>query len=298
MKFFTLFFSIILFILSFADPVIIGFSDDGKYFGFYYETDIMGNFFSEIKIVSLENNKLILYLKLDREKNDYTDLKDVENIFYQKFGENFKFNDKISFVRYSGSLDEDNLVFSNGLKTDLKIEYEKKKNEYGTYSYNSILKQNDVLRLKIDSKVIDIYSVYVSENNKGVIVFKSREYGLEGEYVDSYHPFFLHIDGLSIEKDVEKEMAFNVNKAKNIMKDFYEKTGIYPQNETDFFRFGKVLINPVDQKKPAVIFRTKNLKYDEKYNGSLIVEYLERENYYNMWYFLNGNIVKVEGVSR
>lgn len=300
MKYFIFIFLILFsFLLFSSEPQIIGFSDDGKFFAFFYETDDqMGNMFSELKVFSLETKKLTLFLKFSKENGDYKNLEDIKKIFFEKYGENFNFKKGKEFLKFSGSMEGDSFILSNKLSLGLNVEYQKEKNEYGTYSYTSLIKDRMMGTNSIKGKVIDIYSFYIFEKGFGVAIFKSREDGLEGEFTDYYYPVFVQIKDFELKKDVEGELKFNAEKAKRILDDFFEKNRFYPEDRDNFFRYGKVLINPVDESKDAVYFTTGNLKYNQKYEGTIIIENLTKSNYYNIWYFYNGNIVKTEGVDR
>lgn len=300
MKYFIfVFFVLFSFYLFSSDPQVIGFSDDGKFFAFFYENeDHIGNLFSELKVLSLETKKVILFLRFSKEDGDYKKLEDVKKIFFEKYGEKFNFKEGKEFLRFSGTMEGDSFILSNSVSLGLKVEYLKEKNEYGTYSYTSLIKDRMMVKNTLKGKVIDIYSFYIFEKGYGVAILKSRDDGLEGEFTDYYHPIFVNVEDFDLKKDVEMELKFNAEKSKRILEKFFEKNRSYPSDIENFFRYGKVLINPVDESRDAVFFIEGNLKYNKKYEGCIIIENLPKSNYYNMWYFYNGKIVKTEGVDR
>ncbi|MEJ5307803.1 MAG: hypothetical protein WHT27_05855 [candidate division WOR-3 bacterium] len=282
-----------------SEPEIIGFSDDGKYFAFFYEAiDQIGDAFAELKVFSLETKKISLFLRLSKQEGDYKELKDIKNIFFEKYGENFNFKNGKDYLRFSGEMVGDSFFLSNDLPIGIKIEYQKEKNEFGTYTYKSIVKEKGITKDVVRGKVIDLYSCYAGDKGYGVAILKSREDGLEGEFIDYYTPVYVQFANFEFKKDVEKEIKFNAKKAKKILQEFYDYNRFYPGDKESFFRYGKVLINPVDDKKDPVYFVSGNLKYNQKYDGMIVIEILKNQEYYNIWYFLNGNIVKVEGVDR
>lgn len=300
MKIFSIIFLTVFAVAIFCfEPQIIGFSDDGKYFAFYYETmDQMGDFFAELKVFSTETKKVALFLKFSRQEGDYRDPKEIKNLFFEKYGENFNFKNGKDYLRFSGEMAGDSFILSNGISIGIKVEYQKEKNEFGTYMYKTVVKEKGITKDVIRGKVIDLYSYYFIEKDNGIAILKSREDGLEGEFTDYYTPIFVQIRGFDNKKDIENEIKFNAKKAKKMLQEFYENNRFYPEDKESFFRYGKVLINPVDENKDPVVFISGNLKYNQKYDGMIVIEILKKPEYYNIWYFFNGNIVKVEGVDR
>lgn len=300
MKIFYIFIVIICSILLFcSDPQIIGFSNDGKYFAFYYETtDQMGDFFIELKVFSVETKKISFFQKFSRKEGDYKDLKDIKNIFFEKYSENFNFINGKNYVRFSGEMIADSFILSNAVSIGLKVEYQKEKNEFGTYTFKSIIKEKEIKKDIVRGKVLDIYSCYLPNKEYGIAILKSRDEGLEGEFTDFYTPILVQFRDFELKKDIENEIKFNAKKAKKMLDEFYENNSFFPTDKENFFRYGKVLINPVDEKRDAVLFVSGNLKYNKNYDGMIVIEILEKVKYYNIWYFFNGNITKFEGLDR
>ncbi|MEO0234330.1 MAG: hypothetical protein ABIN39_06885 [candidate division WOR-3 bacterium] len=298
-----IFFVVLMIVFSISilcsEPQIIGFSDDGKHFAFYYEIiDQMGDVFTELKVFSLETKKISLFLKFSRQEGDYKDLKDIKKIFFDKYGEILNFKNGRDYLRFSGEMVGDSFILSNDLPISIKVEYQKEKNEFGAYNFKSVLKEKEITKDVVRGKVIDLYSCYFIDKGFGIAILKSREDGLEGEFTDYYTPLFVQFRDFDFKKDIEMEIKFNAKKAKKMLQEFHENNRFYPEDKESLFRYGKVLINPVDENKDAVLFVSGNLKYNKNYDGMIIIEILKKPGYYNIWYFLNGNIVKVEGVER
>lgn len=278
-----------------ADPAIIGFSSDGRYFSLMYYTTDTGAGYSQLFILSNENNSFSKELRVADEENDGQSLEDISNLFDKSYKQMYLFDSSSVSDSFYGMLEVNNISIPELSVEDVNFDINKVENEYGFYDYYSSIIINGKSVLEIPAKITDIFGAYTYKDSLAVLVLKCRKQGFEGAYSDEYYPVCIGEFKRSFSDSgrAEREIDFNSIKVKKYMEKYYDDNyETYPSSIEQFERVGIKIKNPISMKNDSYIITQKEYKIKSSSEGALIAAVSSDQKSYELFYVLNGSMVK------
>ncbi|PIP14186.1 MAG: hypothetical protein COX48_02130 [bacterium (Candidatus Stahlbacteria) CG23_combo_of_CG06-09_8_20_14_all_34_7] len=278
-----------------AEVMVFGFSDDSKHFAFSYEPKDPMAISGVLKILNTDKNNLTLDTLLDEFNDSYSSLKDMKEFFESHYTEVLGFKERKPLEEYCGNVENGSINILNIKTSRIAYTVNKSINEYGYYNYTTIVKIKNNPPIMMDSKLTDVYGAYMADDSICVIITKGLVIGFEGTFYEDYECFALKgakeevIDSLI----KENEIYINITKVRDVMKEFFfEHHNIYPNNIDLFNRYGKVIKNPFKKNNESLLFTEKLMKFNSKYEGTIIIVVSKERQSYTMYYGIKDEFKK------